>query len=565
MTVITRILANKYRIVDNHIRTVGHHIMIHALVGVGIMLFIWALGLVVFDWMFGFLKDQEPFGQPLINMLISMVLVAFFSMLIFSNLIITLSTTYVSREVEYFMSLPLSMNQIFWAKLIETTVYSSWAFLVMSMPVFVAYGWALEAELVFYPALLLLLLPFIVIPAGLGSLITMVIAAFFPARRARTLAFVLGGLSIALTVLLIRMMGGRVVMSEGDNDFGSIMTMLSFGSRPYLPNVWLVKGMLAAADRRWDQYLYWFAMLASSALMIGQVCAWLVGPLYYRGWAMGRDTGSPPTRGRKKRSLFDRLDSVYGFLPRHLSALVGKDVRVFWRDPVQWSQLLILFGLLVIYVANIRFVVPKNEDSLMLTTYWKARLSLFNMGAACFILSILSTRFMYPMLSLEGKQYWIIGLAPMRRTTVVWQKYFLCWAGAAALTESIVLFSCWALQVDRQIFLISIVTILALSFGLTSLAIGLGAITPDFKEDNPARIANGLGGTVNVVLSLLYIGSVLSMVGALYLADKAGDHVSLRAWRWHIAATVLGLVAVNALAIVAPMWLGLRRWRRMEF
>ena len=562
---ILLLLTNRYRVFDNYVKSIRRHVLIHVFVAAGVLLIIWGGGMGLFGLVFNFLKNQEPFGPPLIDRLMSMVLMAFFAMLIFSNLIVTLSTTYVSREVEYLMTMPLKMSQLFWFKLIESTFYSSWAFALMALPTFVAYGWALEAPLLFYPALILMLAPFIAIPAGLGALITMAVSAFFPARRARILALALGGVSIAITVALIRMMGGRAMaLANADSDFSALMSMMSFGATPVLPNVWLVRGMQATIRGAWGEYLYWLAMLASTALMVGQICAWLIGPLYYRGWTLARESGSAGRVGRWG-SVFDRLDVLFAPLPRHVRALVGKDVRVFWRDPVQWSQLLILFGLLVIYVGNITTTVPRYEGSLLLSAIWKARISFFNMGAACFVLSILSTRFMYPMLSLEGKEFWIVGLAPMKRTTLVWQKYWLSWTASTVLTLSIVVFSCFTLEVDLDMFLISVFTVLILSFGLTSLAVGLGATTPDFREDNPARIANGLGGTVNVILSLLYIGVVLALEGTLYLTYRVVRYWRVSEWNAQIVACVAALVLVNLCAIILPMKLGLKRWREMEF
>ena len=69
---------------------------------------------------------------------------------------------------------------------------------------------------------------------------------------------------------------------------------------------------------------------------------------------------------------------------------------------------------------------------------------------------------------------------------------------------------------------LTLATIFLMSVALTSLAIGLGALFPNFKEDNPAWIANGLGGTLNIVLSMLYIGGVIAMMAVpvfLYYTD----------------------------------------------
>lgn len=188
-----------------------------------------------------------------------------------------------------------------------------------------------------------------------------------------------------------------------------------------------------------------------------------------------------------------------------------------------------------------------------------------NMGATCFILSILSTRFFYPLLSLEGRQFWTIGLAPIRRSTLLWQKFGFCQVCALGITLPLMIFSNYVLDVPDLLFRRSIVTLVALSFGLTSLAIGLGAMTPNFREDNPARIANGVGGTMNIVLSLIYIGVTLALVSVptyIELTQKADWIAELAPWRpWFLVA----FLAINAIAWIVPMALGLRRWNRLEF
>jgi ABC-2 type transport system permease protein len=188
------------------------------------------------------------------------------------------------------------------------------------------------------------------------------------------------------------------------------------------------------------------------------------------------------------------------------------------------------------------------------------------MGGTCFILSIFTTRFVYPMPSLEGKQYWIIGLAPIARTRLLWEKYVLSWFVSFTLAESRMVFSNILLRVESRIMWLSVVTILFVSFGLTSLSIGLGALTPNFKEDNPARIANGLGGTVCVMLSLLYLAMIVAL--EVPIATQ-GMLVSVQSFGGFFSGTVClciaGLIALNALVVVLPMYFGLRHWRKIEF
>ncbi|KPL08202.1 hypothetical protein AMJ85_08640 [candidate division BRC1 bacterium SM23_51] len=560
------VLRVKLRIADNYLRGIKKHIWVHLAVGLVITSVLLVGGSVLFYWVFDFLLRQEGFGPPLVERLLGMVLMAFFSMLVFSNLIITLTTTYISKEVEFFLSQPLSYRKIFTLKLGESILYSSWAFLVLSFPIFVSFGTARHVDSSFYSGVVLLIIPFTIIPGALGALVTMVLSAYFPARKTRTLSLVLAVIVIVMIVVMVRLVGGReLVTKTGDVDFDRIMGFLTVGAIPFFPNYWLARGTLALADGRWRDFAYWLAMLTSTALMTVQVCLWLIKPLYYRGWSLARESSSQ-VEIKGGRSILDRIGALLPVRTPSVRALVVKDMKTFCRDPAQWTQLIILFSLLAIYIASIRNAASESSAIDVLVPKWQMILAFLNMGGTCFILSIFTTRFVYPMLSLEGKQYWIIGLAPIARTRLVWEKYVLSWFVSFVLAESLMVFSNVLLGVEPYIMWLSTVTILIVSFGLTSLSIGLGALTPNFKEDNPARIANGLGGTVCVILSLIYLGAVVAL--EIPLAARAvlqGIPLLEHFFSSTVSLCLAGLVVINAAVVLLPMHFGLRHWQRIEF
>jgi ABC-2 type transport system permease protein len=76
---------------------------------------------------------------------------------------------------------------------------------------------------------------------------------------------------------------------------------------------------------------------------------------------------------------------------------VLKDVRLFWRDPAQWIQFMIFFGLLCIYVLNLRNVAFNFQNP-----FWETMISYLNLAASALTLSTLTTRFVFPQFSLEG-------------------------------------------------------------------------------------------------------------------------------------------------------------------
>jgi hypothetical protein len=69
----------------------------------------------------------------------------------------------------------------------------------------------------------------------------------------------------------------------------------------------------------------------------------------------------------------------------------------------------------------------------------------------------------------------------------------------------LVYFSNKILQVPDFFLFLSMANIFAISFALTGLAIGIGALIPNFKSDNPSQIAVGPGGVLYMLLSFIYL------------------------------------------------------------
>ncbi|MBN1902976.1 hypothetical protein JW926_16755 [Candidatus Sumerlaeota bacterium] len=560
------IFSAKRRMVDNYIQQMRRHLWVHVMMGIFVLVFLVGGGTSFFFALFDFLLSEslQPFGGLLVDHLMGMIFLAFFSMLLFSNIIITLSTTYISHELDFYMALPLRHKDIFIVKLIESIIYSSWAFAILTLPLFMAYGAAGRVRLLYYPLTIILVIPFLIIPAAIGAIVTMLISAYLPARKTRLASMILASGSILVTVLTVRILGFRRIFNLSDmKDFGEIMGFLSMGNDPVFPNYWLTQGVFAAGKGNIREWSYWLCVLTSTALMLLQTCWWMAPRLYYRGWCLAKESSTANTVGGRY-SLVTHIDRYIKFLPSKTRALVSKDIKTFWRDPAQWTQIIILFGLLFIYIANLRSASRYTGAINIFLPRWQTLLSFFNLGATCFILSIITTRFIYPMLSLEGKQFWAIGLAPMDRSHIVWEKYWLSAISALFMAEIMMIFSNYILKVDMLMQWISVLTIFVMSFGLTSLSVGLGAISPDFREDNPARIANGFGGTMNVILSLIYIGIVISFEMFPIYLDALGKR-SLGSWPLSLSIPYVAVfVLINVFILVVPMKIGIRRWREME-
>ncbi|MBS33360.1 MAG: hypothetical protein CMO68_03035, partial [Verrucomicrobiales bacterium] len=170
-------------------------------------------------------------------------------------------------------------------------------------------------------------------------------------------------------------------------------------------------------------------------------------------------------------------------------------------------QSLILLGLLIAYIVNLRHFSHR-----LTSDFWIDLTSYLNLGACALNLATLTTRFVFPQISLEGKRIWIIGMAPLGLRRTLMAKFLFCTAVSMTVTMALVGASCAMLSIPAERVVYFTLTIGVMAFTLNALAVGLGAVYPNFREDNPSKIVSGFGGTLCLVLSFLYIVGMLSLM-----------------------------------------------------
>jgi ABC-2 type transport system permease protein len=244
------------------------------------------------------------------------------------------------------------------------------------------------------------------------------------------------------------------------------------------------------------------------------------------------------------------VGAIFWWISPDVRALVVKDIRLFWRDTTQWGQTLVLFGLLAVYILNLR-----HFSHQLTNPFWIHLVSHLNLGACALNLATLTTRFIYPQFSLEGKRIWIVGMAPVGLARVIWVKYALATIASLVLTLGLIILSCWMLELpwERIVYFGAAVTMMTLT--LNGLAVGLGVLYPNFREDHPGKIVSGFGGTFCLVLSFVYIVAsvVLLAVGSpwAWAGGRTELTTTLMAW-----AGVIGLSLVLGWL---PLRMGMRR------
>ncbi len=526
-------------------------------------LWVGALGFFLegFGWLmkFGIDTGDRMFGVGdiiMIRMLAVLSLAVFF-MLIFSNVLVAFSTLYRSREVAYLIQGPVSFRALFITRFAECVVFSSWALAFLGSPLILAYGIVAGAPLIFYVAAVVFYLPYIVLPAAIGSLITLVLTRVFPQLKIRVM-ILLGVLAVCLFFIYLKNILNAARLSE-DTFLLALFDAASQTQSSFLPSFWASRGILATMEGRSRECGFYLLLLLSNALLMTWVATETAQRVFYPGWSylMGQDR----TRRRPlDRGILGRLDGLLGGLRNPARALIVKDIKLFWRDATQWSQFVIFFGIMAVYIANIR-----NAAGNLHTAFWRNWVACLNIGACTLILATLTSRFVFPLVSLEGRRFWVIGLAPVTVRQLVRQKFWLSVATTSFFTVGLAVLSGVMLRVEPIHFFLSVYSVLIMNFGLAGLAVGLGALYPNFQEDNPARIVSGMGGTLNFLLSIGYITWVIGLQTAVLQGRVLNLFPNPQSFRWALAAVLVFITGLSVVSAWLPMRLGLRNLTDMEF
>ena len=290
---------------------------------------------------------------------------------------------------------------------------------------------------------------------------------------------------------------------------------------------------------------------------------WIAHFIYFDGFSKSQE--AKKRRAGGKRLLDLMIMSVSKPFGKDLSAIISKDIRVFFRDNTQWSQLLLLAALIVVYLYNFS-VLPLDKSPIRLD-FLQNELAFLNMGLAGFVLSALCTRFVFTAVSAEGDAYWIIRSSPMRLKRYLWGKYIFFVFPILILAEVLIVATNYLLDVTLFMMILSSVTIGFMAFGIVALGIGFGAIYPKFNHENIGQVSTGFGGFLYMIISALFIGLIIILeagpVYMLFMSQVRGSVISPIEWLF-IVLSFSAVVVIIGVAIFRPMKAGLKALQGYE-
>lgn len=504
-----------------------------------------------------YFQSVEMIGDLLAKELLSMVFLTFFSLLIFSNIITALSTLYLSKDLEFCHSAPVSVEVLFAARAFSTFLNSSWMALIFAIPILGAYGYVYAPGAGFYLSLLHLMAAMGLMASGLGILLTMILVHIFPAQRTRDVILLLSILMVVGLYLLFRFLRPeRLVDPETALSVMHYVSALKTPDSPYLPTHWITEilwGRLMGGERAGEGF--YLALTWSTALSLLVFNVWTASFIYFSGFSKAQEAKKRLMGGNR---IFDLLIRVATKpFKSDLAVIMAKDIRVFFRDNTQWSQLLLLFALVVVYVYNFK-VLPLEKSPLPLD-FLQNGLAFLNMGLAGFVLAAVGVRFVFTAVSAEGEAFWILRSSPMRLKRYLWGKYFFFLGPMLFLGTVLIVVTNDFLEVTRFMMLLSSGTMFLMILGIVSFGLGFGAMYPRFDHENIGQVATGFGGLLYMMVSALFIGAVVVLeagpVYLLFMSEMKGRPISSLE-KIYMILSFAGVLALTATAILKPMGLG---------
>jgi ABC-2 type transport system permease protein len=487
-----------------------------------------------------YISNLPIIGSLFIIRILALTFLTSFLMFIFSSLIVTLSTMYEAKDMDFLISLPLKFQNIFLIKFLLTSIRSSWMVLLLLLPFCFAFAFVKKFSFYKYPILTFSIIIKILIAVSLGSLLSIFLSYLFPAKKVKNYVLVITILLTAIGYSLFRLAQPENLLSF--EKFPELVEYLDFLSKPVgknLPSWWLseiFRGLMVG-----NVYV---VILNFSKLLF--VCFFVFAVFYFLGKKM---------YFKSMFCIFSNYEREKNFYKKSLkykswfNEIIKKEIKLFFREPVQWVQLIIVISLIIIYIFNISKL--PNEFK-----YVRITVAFFNLGSIMFVLSAFVLRFVFVQPSLEYKNFWLLKSLPIEFKKIFLIKLFIYLPVVLIPAIIMCIVSNIILNVEREIFIMSLLVVLISSFVLTVAGYSFGILFPKKEYQDIPQIETSFGGLIFIILSLCYIVLSLSSLANITKKYILSQHIL----KEELILSILLFLSINFIYGFSPFYYALKKF-----
>lgn len=449
-----------------------------------------------------YLLVTAKIGMFLLHEFIATGLFIFFLSINAGNIIVSFSTLYKSDEVYYLLTKPVNPAKIFLIKFLDNFFYSSSTMMMFLLALLAGYSVYFNIS----PYLILIiflfdLIPFMVSAGSLGVIILLLLIKLASRIGVRPVFYILAGMYLSSIVLFFNIISPAQLVADVmkyypnvNQYFGDLVP----GVIKYLPNHWLSESLYwISSGKIEDSILYIFYQIILS-LFLFSLALFAGYKWYHKTWLLVLDL-----RNRKKKimrfqkSILNFSNGKY-FKPAH-DSIFKKDLFTFLREPAQVIHIAVLAFLIIVFVVSLKGIYLKGMYNSYIKTIIYLVIQLFNL----LLITTLSLRFVFPLISLEGKSFWKIKSAPISNNNYMWIR-LLPWIIIILFTAEILgILTVYKFSYELAVF--SGVITFFISTAIIMMNFGMGALYANYKEKNPIRIASSQGASLTFLLCVLFM------------------------------------------------------------
>jgi hypothetical protein len=478
-------------------------------------------------WFLKYVNSTAVAGPLIVNKLLALFFLTAFMMTVLSCAVVSFSSLYFSKDVRWLLSSPISYKSVFAFKALAALFYASWMVFAASVPFIAALGAVKNAPAYFYAGAAALIVPFLASAGFIGSSFSVIVMKFFPAAKIRNIIFVAGALFFTVLLVIVRLVRPeKFISSDGFEQLSQYLSYLDAPTAGFLPSWWYSAALMSLIAGNAPKILFYSLLLFSAAGAAFAVLKFLGGKYYLDGLNEGQAFARVKNSGRN----FSKRSPVF--------ALLVKDFKVFFRDCGQWSQVLILASIVVVYLFSMHKL---SSETLKMHNI----MAVVNCALVWFVAAAAALRLSFPLISLEGESFWFLLSSPVSRLKLFAEK--VVFGSVPVFLTSIILISSvnYMMSVSPPAFILTLTATVFVSLLISCAAVSAGSILPKFNYSSIAEIESSLGGLVFMLFAffMIIVDTIVIMqpVRVFYSGENFGDAFV----RYGIFIAVFNLLAVS--------------------
>lgn len=523
----------------------------YALLVVGLLA---AVGFIfAMSWLLlGFLRSpalaEFVDAGPFLEAVPAVVLAAIFVVILLSSFGVLLQALYLAGDMDFLLSAPVPLRAVFLSKLLQAILPTFALTAVFALPVLFGLGASSGYNVLYYPLVVVMLVALALAAAGLASLLVMLVVRVFPARAvAEVLALVGAVFSIVCSQAgnFTRFSGTQM---EQEQIAGAMNTLTVLNS-PWFPLAWGGRGLVALGQGEWLGAGLFLLLALGTTAGIFVVALHLAERWYYTGWA-SLQHGTRKKKRAPARAAAAGTGPLAGLVrqvPAQVRGVARKDFTVLRRDLRNLSQLVgpiilgVIYGVWLIGSGG-QAPAGRGEAPAWFMSGLRTALSYGNVAIALFVGWSLLSRLALMGFSQEGRNYWLIRMAPVRPARLLAAKFLVAYL-PAFLLGLVFLTALTLLQRGAPLALLYGTAVVALTLaGQAGVSLAFGVAGARLDWETPAQMVRETQGCLSSLVTTVVMGlSLVLFLGVPFVVGLLGGT--------ELIALPLGLALGGALSL----------------